>query len=111
LTSWLASRYCGNVSKSGAASIDTPYPSVDDVAEGLEISRTRARRAATSFKTLLDDYERSLIRAALEATSDNRNRAALKLCLLPTTLHEKMKRLGLLSLRRPTLLEETEEIR
>lgn len=56
--------------------------------------------AGTSLKTLLDAYERQLIETALMATSGNQRRAATALGLLPTTLHEKMKRLGLLRRRR-----------
>jgi DNA-binding NtrC family response regulator len=84
------------VSKSGAASIDTPYPSLDEVAEGLGISRARARRTTVNLRTLLDQYERSLIEYALEQSGGNQRRAAASLGLLPTTLHEKMKRLGFL---------------
>jgi DNA-binding NtrC family response regulator len=47
------------------------------------------------LKTLLEDYERSLILEALEATRGNQRQAAFALGLLPTTLHEKLKRLGL----------------
>ncbi len=53
----------------------------------------------TNLKTLLDAYERQLIEKALAATSGNQRRAAKRLGLLPTTLHEKMKRLGLLPRR------------
>lgn len=48
-----------------------------------------------SLKTLLDAYERQLIETALLATAGNQRRAAASLGLLPTTLHEKMKRLGI----------------
>ena len=54
---------------------------------------------ATSLKSLVDAYERQLIQSALTAAAGNQRRAAAALGLLPTTLHEKMKRLGLL--RRP----------
>jgi DNA-binding NtrC family response regulator len=50
----------------------------------------------TSLKSLLEAYERQLIESALSAASGNQRRAAAALGLLPTTLHEKMKRLGLL---------------
>jgi DNA-binding NtrC family response regulator len=49
-----------------------------------------------NLKTLVEDYERNLIQAALAETAGNQRRAAASLGLLPTTLHEKMKRLGLL---------------
>jgi DNA-binding NtrC family response regulator len=48
------------------------------------------------LKSLLDAYERRLIEEALAASNGNQRRAAAALGLLPTTLHEKMKRLGLL---------------
>jgi DNA-binding NtrC family response regulator len=40
-------------------------------------------------------YERGLISEALAETGGNQRRAARRLGILPTTLHEKMKRLGL----------------
>ncbi len=55
--------------------------------------------ASTSLKAMVDAYERQLIQSALTASAGNQRRAAAALGLLPTTLHEKMKRLGLL--RRP----------
>ena len=48
------------------------------------------------LKARLDAYERHLIEVALLEHSGNQRRAAVALGLLPTTLHEKMKRLGLL---------------
>jgi len=48
-----------------------------------------------SLKSRVEAYERHLIEVALAATSGNQRRAAAALGLLPTTLHEKMKRLGL----------------
>ena len=49
-----------------------------------------------SLKARVEAYERLLIETALAASSGNQRRAALSLGILPTTLHEKMKRLGLL---------------
>ncbi len=40
-------------------------------------------------------YERRLIAAALAEAGGNQRRAARLLGILPTTLHEKLKRLGL----------------
>jgi DNA-binding NtrC family response regulator len=57
------------------------------------IHRSESNRP--SLKSLVEAYERQLIAAALEATHGNQRRAAAHLGLLPTTLHEKMKRLGL----------------
>jgi DNA-binding NtrC family response regulator len=51
------------------------------------------------YKTMVADFERGLIEAALQASAGHQRRAAARLGILPTTLHEKMKRLGL---RRPS---------
>jgi len=56
--------------------------------------------SAYSLKAMLDAYERQLIETALAAAQGNQRRAAASLGLLATTLHEKMKRLGLLPRRR-----------
>ncbi len=48
-----------------------------------------------NLKERVEAYERELIESALLATAGNQRRAAARLGLLPTTLHEKMKRLGL----------------
>jgi DNA-binding NtrC family response regulator len=61
-----------------------------------------------SLKMLLDAYERQLIETALAATAGNQRRAARTLGLLPTTLHEKMKRLGLLKRRNGTSVLDEE---
>ena len=49
-----------------------------------------------TLKDLVDAYERHVIEDALRAASGNQRRAARVLGVLPTTLHEKMKRLGLI---------------
>ena len=51
---------------------------------------------AADLKTLMDRYERELIVGALRASGGHQRRAAAYLGVLPTTLHEKMKRLGLI---------------
>ena len=56
---------------------------------------TNLDASGPNLKALLDAYERQLIQTALIATRGNQRRAAESLNLLPTTLHEKMKRLGL----------------
>ena len=48
------------------------------------------------LKALLEDYEKALILEALQASGGHQRRTAARLGILPTTLHEKMKRLGLL---------------
>jgi DNA-binding NtrC family response regulator len=62
----------------------------------------------SKLKELVDAYERRLIESALADAGGNQRRAAASLGLLPTTLHEKMKRLGLL--RRRQEAEEPEPI-
>jgi DNA-binding NtrC family response regulator len=52
--------------------------------------------ADRGLKAKVAAYERRLIESALLASEGNQRRAAASLGLLPTTLHEKMKRLGLL---------------
>jgi DNA-binding NtrC family response regulator len=48
-----------------------------------------------NLKETMNDYERRLIVAALTAAGGNQRRAAAALGLLPSTLSEKLKRLGL----------------
>lgn len=62
----------------------------------IEAEQVAPQAQRPTLKDLMESYERSLIEAALEATAGNQRRAAAALGLLPTTLHEKMKRLGLL---------------
>jgi DNA-binding NtrC family response regulator len=57
--------------------------------------------ARPGLKALLEEYERSLITEALQASGGHQRRTAARLGILPTTLHEKMKRLGLLRQRAP----------
>ena len=52
-----------------------------------------------NLKSLVDGYERRLIEMALVESAGNQRRAAAALGLLPTTLHEKMKRFGMLGRR------------
>ncbi len=49
-----------------------------------------------TLKKLVESYERHVIEDALRASNGNQRQAAKALGVLPTTLHEKMKRLGLL---------------
>jgi len=54
-----------------------------------------APEVPVDLKSRLMAYERELITAALAESRGNQRRAAHSLGILPTTLHEKMKRLGL----------------
>jgi len=53
------------------------------------------QRIRRDLKSMLDEYERTLILQALGAAAGHQRRAAAVLGILPTTLHEKMKRLGI----------------
>ena len=66
------------------------------------------RRGGRTLKAMLEAYERRIIEEALAAASGNQRRAARALGVLPTTLHEKMKRLGLLS-RKPVQPRDMDE--
>jgi len=59
-----------------------------------------------SLKARVEAFERELIESALRTAAGNQRRAAASLGLLPTTLHEKMKRLGLLRRSTSGLLSE-----
>jgi transcriptional regulator with GAF, ATPase, and Fis domain len=56
--------------------------------------------AAPTLRERVELFERSLIEKALAASGGNQRRAAAALGVLPTTLHEKMRRLGLCAARR-----------
>ena len=62
--------------------------------------RPDTRRSSTpaegrDLKTLVNEYERQLILSALGATRGHQRRAARCLGISPSSLHEKMKRLGI----------------
>lgn len=52
-----------------------------------------------TLKDLVQEYERRLLLMALELAGGNQRRVAASLGLLPSTLSEKMKRLGLRATR------------
>ncbi len=64
------------------------------------MDQTSSSGPRPTLKVMLEAYERQLIEEALSAAGGSQRRAARALGVLPTTLHEKMKRLGLL--RRPS---------
>ncbi|MFI5008340.1 MAG: helix-turn-helix domain-containing protein [Solirubrobacterales bacterium] len=66
-----------------------------------ELQLQNVEPSRLNLKALLEAYERQLIESALRATHGNQRRAARALGLLPTTLHEKIKRLGLRPRREP----------
>jgi DNA-binding NtrC family response regulator len=72
---------------SGAAGEGTPRPVLRDL--------DFAARGTSSLRASIEAYERTLILAALTSAGGNQRKAAALLDLAPTTLHEKMKRLGI----------------
>ena len=54
-----------------------------------------ASKTQVSLKDMMSEYERALIVQALIGSAGHQRRAAALLGILPTTLHEKMKRLGI----------------
>jgi DNA-binding NtrC family response regulator len=58
-------------------------------------AESQATDRRKDLRGLLDDYERKLILLALDAAGGHQRRAAASLGILPSTLSEKMKRLGL----------------
>jgi len=69
------------------------------MADGMtwEMERTMPRGlfASPGLKERVQAYERQLILDALRMAAGNQRRAAASLGCLPTTLNEKMRRLGL----------------
>ena len=61
----------------------------------MEQAYVRSLGSRATLKDLVEAYERHVIEDALRTTHGNQRRAARALGVLPTTLHEKMKRLGL----------------
>jgi two-component system response regulator HydG len=76
----------------------------------MEQAYVRSLGARPTLKDLVEAYERHVIEDALRATQGNQRRAARALGVLPTTLHEKMKRLGLLHRAEPRAAEPPEAI-
>ena len=61
----------------------------------VEPRRPSAPAESRDLKTLVNEYERQLILSALGATRGHQRRAARCLGISPSSLHEKMKRLGI----------------
>lgn len=60
-----------------------------------ELATTLSIPEGQTLKDLVQEYERQLLVMALELAGWNQRRVAASLGLLPSTLSEKMKRLGL----------------
>jgi DNA-binding NtrC family response regulator len=61
----------------------------------MQEAEARLAQGAT-LKDRVFAFERALIEEALAVTAGNQRQAAFRLGVLPTTLHEKMKRLGMI---------------
>ena len=72
------------------------------------MEQLRSLGSSPTLKNLVEAYERHVIEDALRASHGNQRRAARSLGVLPTTLHEKMKRLGLLRRAGPEMAEPAE---
>jgi len=64
-----------------------------------ELAQTLSIPEGQTLKDLVQEYERQLLLMALELAGWNQRRVAASLGLLPSTLSEKMKRLGLRTTR------------
>jgi transcriptional regulator with GAF, ATPase, and Fis domain len=65
------------------------------MAQALMTHGHGARTPQANLRQLVEAYERRLIIEALVRAHGNQRRAAAELGCLPTTLNEKMRRLGL----------------
>lgn len=65
------------------------------MAQTLVTSGPGGRSQQANLRQLMEAYERRLILDALVRAHGNQRRAAAELGCLPTTLNEKMRRLGL----------------
>ena len=72
-----------------------------------ELAPTLAIPEGQTLKDLVQEYERQLLLMALELAGWNQRRVAASLGLLPSTLSEKMKRLGLRTPRTGLVVDES----
>ena len=72
-----------------------------------ELTQTLSIPEGQTLKDLVQEYERQLLLMALELAGWNQRRVAASLGLLPSTLSEKMKRLGLRSTRPELVVNES----
>ena len=64
-----------------------------------ELTRPMIIPEGQTLKDLVQEYERQLLLMALELAGWNQRKVAVSLGLLPSTLSEKLKRLGLRPVR------------
>lgn len=71
------------------------------MAQTLVTPGLAGRATQANLRQLMEAYERRLIIEALVRAHGNQRRAAVELGCLPTTLNEKMRRLGLRACDQP----------
>lgn len=71
-----------------------------------ELAQTLSIPEGQTLKDLVQEYEKRLLLMALELSNGNQRRVAASLGLLPSTLSEKMKRLGLRSARAEMVIND-----
>jgi DNA-binding NtrC family response regulator len=72
-----------------------------------ELAQTLSIPEGQTLKDLVQEYERQLLLMALELAGWNQRRVAASLGLLPSTLSEKMKRLGLRTTRPEMAIDDS----
>jgi DNA-binding NtrC family response regulator len=72
-----------------------------------ELATNLALPEGQTLKDLVQEYERRLLLMALELAGWNQRRVAASLGLLPSTLSEKMKRLGLRTSRTELIVNDS----
>src|SRR5689334_9812110 len=72
-----------------------------------ELAQTLSIPEGQTLKDRVQEYERQLLLMALELAGWNQRRVAASLGLLPSTLSEKMKRLGLRATRPEMVINES----
>jgi DNA-binding NtrC family response regulator len=75
------------------------------MSEAMVYPGASVQRAPLNLKRLVEDYERRLITEALARARGNQRRAAADLGVLPTTLNEKMRRLGMRACDQPPAVD------
>ncbi|MEO8501059.1 MAG: helix-turn-helix domain-containing protein [Vicinamibacteria bacterium] len=72
-----------------------------------ELAQTLSIPEGQTLKDLVQEYEKRLLLMALELAGWNQRRVAASLGLLPSTLSEKMKRLGLRATRSEIVINDS----
>ncbi len=73
------------------------------------LAHSGGRPQQANLRQLVEAYERRLIIEALVRAHGNQRRAAVELGCLPTTLNEKMRRLGLRACDQRMMMDATAE--